>query len=649
MRRIIMIICLAVCALLLSADVYLNTQIAKEYRSEGSQPGTYFYPEETSPFLVDLYMCGDWEYYPDQLIYHSEEQENFDGGIGTFDPAAALDEVYDPQDVDVEYLAEDNTREETSYRSDKMRYITVPSGNMSDLYEHDASRVSSYRMVVTHLPATDDFDMLLSLQGLMYGDYEVYIDGHAVSAIVAPYGYPVYYFPVPESGRVEIVLQTRNTTSLLNIAPRISYKGTAMGDFDTYRILLLILISVLGTSFIILMILMFSPDRKHLYLPFFSGLCFTANYLLNNLWATGYQGSLTSVIPQYLIPHLSWFMLIAGIALMGWFCRKEYSDLTSMWLIRMSHILLLAALLVRIGKVTVLTAPFFAVLSDVMTALAILSLLIVSCIGVPRVSRSSFLCQIGFILMITGSITSVILMDYGFRNLFLYLQPVTIMLYMAFIFYNNKKDQTAILNRTRELLELEKRSSLMQTAMLSSQIQPHFLYNTLTSIQELCYSDPDEAANLIVTFSQYLRTNLDFMNYEDLIPFTRELEHIRNFMYIQNVRYQDAIDYQEEIRVTDFLVPPLTIEPIVENAVKHGIMKDTARGWISLQVFKKDESVHIIVKNNGTKFSETDLKTGHSLDNIQTRLKYLLNGTVEFHFEEESPETCVEVVIPPER
>ena len=643
-----MIVCTVACLLLLALEVLLNTGISRENRSNESQQGTYVYLKETSPFLVDIYLCGDWEYYPGQLIYQREGEEAFTGGTGTLDPAVAMDEDYDSEAVDVDHLAQDNTREESSYQTDQMRYIPVPSGALSAHYAHDSSQVSSYRMVVTHLPATDDFDMILSLEGLLYGDYEVYIDGHAVSALVAPYGYPVYYFPVSDTGMVEIVLQTRNTTSLLNITPRISFKGIAMGDFDTYRIILLILSSVLGTSFIILMILMFSPDRKHLYLPFFSGLCFTTHYLLNNLWATGYQGSVTSIIPQYLIPHLSWLVLIIGIALMGWFCQKEYSNLKSMWLIRVSHVLLLAALLIRVGQVTVLTAPCFAATSDLLTALAAISLLIMCFIGVPQASRSSFLCQIGFLLMLTGSSASVILMNYGFRNLFLYLQPVTIMLYMGFIFYNNKKDQTSILNRTRELLELEKKSSLMQTAMLSSQIQPHFLYNTLTSIQELCYSDPDEAANLIVTFSQYLRTNLDFMNYEELIPFTRELEHIRNFMYIQNVRYQDAIDFREEIQETDFLVPPLTIEPIVENAVKHGIMKDTARGWITLQVFKSGDNIHIIVKNNGRKFTETDLKTGHSLDNIQTRLKYLLNGTVEFHFEEGSPDTCVEVIIPSE-
>ena len=225
-------------------------------------------------------------------------------------------------------------------------------------------------------------------------------------------------------------------------------------------------------------------------------------------------------------------------------------------------------------------------------------------------------------------------------------QPITIIIYIVFIYINNKTYQAQLLQRTTELLELEKQSSKVQAAMLSSQIQPHFLYNTLTTIQELCYSDPDQAADLIVAFSQYLRDNLDFMNYEDLIPFSKELEHIHNFMYIQNARYHNSIEFIENIADTNFYVPPLSVQPLVENAVKHGIMKDNNSGQIFLNVFRSDNMIHIIIRNTGRKISRELLKPNHSIDNIQARLLILLKGSVNINFDDDSPDTIIEILIP---
>ena len=151
---------------------------------------------------------------------------------------------------------------------------------------------------------------------------------------------------------------------------------------------------------------------------------------------------------------------------------------------------------------------------------------------------------------------------------------------------------------------------------------------------------------MIVTFSQYLRNNLDFMNYDDLIPFSKELDHIHNFMYIQNARYHNSIEFIEDINDTNFYVPPLSVQPFVENAVKHGIMKENNNGKIFLRVFRSKGMVHIIVRNTGKKISRELLKPNHSIDNIQARLLILLKGTVNINFDDDNPDTIVEISIP---
>ena len=156
--------------------------------------------------------------------------------------------------------------------------------------------------------------------------------------------------------------------------------------------------------------------------------------------------------------------------------------------------------------------------------------------------------------------------SFGLPGKTLFLLPVCIITFGFLIFTASKLYQKQLLTHTQNLLTLEKEASRIQTAMLSSQIQPHFLYNTLTTIQEMCYTDPEQAADLIVHFSRYLRTNIDFMDYTDLIPFEKELEHIENYLYIQNTRFGNALVFEKDITVTEFQIPPLSVQPLIENA-----------------------------------------------------------------------------------
>ncbi len=151
---------------------------------------------------------------------------------------------------------------------------------------------------------------------------------------------------------------------------------------------------------------------------------------------------------------------------------------------------------------------------------------------------------------------------------------------------------------------------------------------------------------MIVRFSNYLRHNMDFMNYSELIPFSKEEEHIDNFIYIQQMRFLDKLHFSKEISVRDFQLPPLTVQPIIENAVKYGVRGSLKGGSVLLKIDRLSDGIHIIVSNSGPGFDTEKLAGGHSIENICTRLKNLLNASLTIKSKEGQPGTIVEIIIP---
>jgi LytS/YehU family sensor histidine kinase len=150
-------------------------------------------------------------------------------------------------------------------------------------------------------------------------------------------------------------------------------------------------------------------------------------------------------------------------------------------------------------------------------------------------------------------------------------------------------------------------------------MQPHFLSNTLLAIQDLCYTDPEKAAVTIVKFSAYLRTSIDVLGKEEQIPFAKEYQHICNFMDIEIIRFGTDLQFETDIGVTDFSVPALSIQPLVENAVHHGIRKKSGSGKVRLTTLREKDGVIIRIADNGVGFEAATAKE-RSLANIRLRL-----------------------------
>lgn len=183
--------------------------------------------------------------------------------------------------------------------------------------------------------------------------------------------------------------------------------------------------------------------------------------------------------------------------------------------------------------------------------------------------------------------------------------------------------------------------------IMMSQIQPHFLYNTLSTIQALCRIDPEKAFDTLEMFGTYLRQNLDSLDQPHLIPFRKELEHTQVYAEIEQIRFPSIV-LEYDIEDDDFSVPPLTVQPLVENAIRHGVrVREHGRVEISTAT---DERWHIItIRDNGKGFdTQADAdpqKTHIGIGNVRERIESMCAGTLQIESQPDAG-TTVTIRIP---
>lgn len=182
-------------------------------------------------------------------------------------------------------------------------------------------------------------------------------------------------------------------------------------------------------------------------------------------------------------------------------------------------------------------------------------------------------------------------------------------------------------------VELEAQLSRQKINVMMSQIQPHFLYNTLTTIRALCGTNPSQAQEVITTFSNYLRTNMDSINLPTPVPFSKELEHTKAYISIEKLRFPDlTVDF--DIQDSVFLIPALSIQPMVENAIKHGIRPRLEPGGkIIIHSFFDGENHVVEISDNGVGFSgdePIDKSRSHiGVMNTRKRIEDMVGGFFE--------------------
>ena len=178
------------------------------------------------------------------------------------------------------------------------------------------------------------------------------------------------------------------------------------------------------------------------------------------------------------------------------------------------------------------------------------------------------------------------------------------------------------------------------------QMRPHFIYNAMMSIYYLCAKDSKKAQQVTLDFTTYLRKNFTAIASEEIISFEDELEHTRAYLAIEQVQFEDNLLVKYEIEHKNFKIPPLTLQPIVENAVKHGMDPENAPLKIFIRTRKTDSGSEIIVENDGSDFStDEDYKPNTALSNIRQRLEMMCGGKIKI-IPREDGGTVVTVTIP---
>lgn len=184
----------------------------------------------------------------------------------------------------------------------------------------------------------------------------------------------------------------------------------------------------------------------------------------------------------------------------------------------------------------------------------------------------------------------------------------------------------------KSLKEKELELAEGRIAIMLSQIQPHFLFNTLTAISQLCDIDSHRAKMATVEFAHYLRGNLDSLTQKCLVPFEKELEHIKIYLALEKMRFDDELSITYNLEITSFLLPSLTVQPIIENAVRYGVGKKEEGGNVNISTTETDTEIMIIITDDGVGFDinekTTNDRTHIGIQNVRSRLKAQCGGTL---------------------
>ncbi len=237
-----------------------------------------------------------------------------------------------------------------------------------------------------------------------------------------------------------------------------------------------------------------------------------------------------------------------------------------------------------------------------------------------KLNRPLYLAMLSYIaLPFAASIGLLFIYGISLVNI-----AITISLILIFIFSLVEQNQK-MAAQAEELAE-------NRVAIMLSQIQPHFLYNALTTIKYLCSTQDPRAEDTVAKFAKYLRGNMDSLSLRTPIPFERELDHLENYLAIERLRFPKVkIEYHIEAR--DLMLPALTIQPLVENAIRYGVTRtETGSGTVTVSSWETEDAWYVSVQDDGVGFDpeqrQHDGRSHIGLTNTRQRIEAMCGGTL---------------------
>ncbi|WP_299454877.1 sensor histidine kinase [uncultured Microscilla sp.] len=184
-----------------------------------------------------------------------------------------------------------------------------------------------------------------------------------------------------------------------------------------------------------------------------------------------------------------------------------------------------------------------------------------------------------------------------------------------------------------KLMELKQLKTQAELDALHARVNPHFLYNTLNSIASLIHANPDKAEQMTLLLSKFFRYNTNRKN-NHLTTIGEELDMVATYLEIEKVRFGDRLNYQLDLPpgAKNYLIPRFLLQPLVENALKHGIAKLAEKGKLSLTINTENDQIKVMIGDNGPGFSD-ELVSGYGLKSTREKLELLFPGNADFYFE----------------
>ena len=219
---------------------------------------------------------------------------------------------------------------------------------------------------------------------------------------------------------------------------------------------------------------------------------------------------------------------------------------------------------------------------------------------------------------------------------FLYEENVTHDLHVLCVIYDLTEKQ----RKEKELRDMEKELEISRIRSSTSQMKPHFLYNALGSVQELILIDPQYASDVLGDFMIHMRSCVRALSSDDPIPFSEELKNIKAYTNIEKMRLGDRLEVKYEIKEKDFLVLPLSIQPIVENAIRHGVhMRGKSGGCVMIRTGSDEDAWIVKVEDTGVGFDVEKVREevvrgkrdSTGIDNIRFRLEKVMGAEMDIY------------------
>jgi len=498
---------------------------------------------------------------------------------------------------------------------------------------------ATYRLILNHTPAS-------KVLGLKKGNArfssKVFVNGHELISDGIPASQAQDYksgntpklgFFQNDSESIEIIVQVANfeyMNSGIPVSLELGREDAMLYQHQKNNMLALAVFAILWTIaflYLIFFVVALIKGVKEYILPLFSLFCF--------LFAIG-NGMADQRPLLFFVPDISFtvafkmkdFFLSANFITLLWVFHRFKNGLLPLYPVRIISIMygfyLLAVVVLPIHV-------YYEIHQVVMICNTVILLaLLVQAIHLYIKEAKGLLLFVSVLTVNMYSIDSI-LFSLGLKASSRFSQVFMMLFAVVMILLLSMHYLTAITQLQTSVL----RTQEAEIAFLRAQINPHFLYNALNSIAALCATAPERAEDVVVELSQYLRRSFDFKRIDAMTTLGKEVELLEAYLYIEKTRFGDRLEVEYDIDETlNIPIPPLILQPLVENAVRHGLMNNVAGGTVTISIRRQQGEAVFTIEDNGVGIEaariselleEKPKSGGIGMWNINQRLKMLYN------------------------